>query len=125
MIAVPDHTPTLPETMVAPVFVTVDPPRTAKFAADASGTLWANEHDADKRNTPKVFKSLALAQDRLSRALSACGSGNGLSFFNSSPYETASVVCVNFRLWGKHERRPEYPNSFTAASELAMHGKFD
>ena len=61
MIAVPGATPTLPSIVVAPVFVTVVAPKTAKLAAVPRGTAdWANEHTADKRNTLKVFKSLPL-----------------------------------------------------------------
>ena len=61
MIEEPGDTPTLPSIAVAPVFVTVELPKTAKLAAVPRGTAdWANEHTADKRNTLKVFKSLPV-----------------------------------------------------------------
>src|ERR1700733_9101271 len=60
VIEVPGDTPTPPMIMLGPVFVTVEPPRTAKFAADPSGRFWAKEHAADKRNTLNFFTSSPL-----------------------------------------------------------------
>jgi hypothetical protein len=58
---VPGDTPTLPEITLLPVFVTAEPARTAKLAAEFRGTAdAAKEHAADSSNMLKVFKKLRL-----------------------------------------------------------------
>src|SRR3977135_492886 len=49
--ALPGLTPTLPLTVVAPVLVTVEPPRTPKFCA-VPREIWANAFAGAKRNAP-------------------------------------------------------------------------
>jgi hypothetical protein len=58
VIAVPGQMPRSPVTTVEPVFVTAEPPRTAKFAAVPSA--WANAEEGLQRSAanPSVARRL-------------------------------------------------------------------
>src|SRR4051794_35221264 len=57
--AEPGETPRLPVTLVGPVFVTVEPPRMAKFCAVPRG-IWAKADEGVKRNAaiPRIARRL-------------------------------------------------------------------